>query len=67
MTPPPAGTFPARTVAVMIVLGYLPLLHAASVVALCVLPLLGKTPLWVLALAPAALTWCRRWRCVWRS
>jgi len=49
------NAFPARTIAVMIVLGYLPLLHAGSVVALCALPLLGKAPLWVLALAPLVL------------
>lgn len=55
MTQPPGRAFPARTIAVMIVLGYLPLLHAASVAALCVLPLIGKTPLWTLALAPGVL------------
>lgn len=48
-------SFPARTVAAMIALGYLPLLHVLSVVALCALPLLGRTPLWTLALAPAVL------------
>jgi hypothetical protein len=55
VTQPPGRAFPARTIAVMIVLGYLPLLHAASVAVLCVLPLIGKTPLWTLALAPGVL------------
>lgn len=39
----------------MVLLGYIPLLHVGGAVALIVLPLLGRFPLWAIWLAPALL------------